>query len=112
MRARACLQWHVPPSHPVSCTSASRCDDSCAASLAQIEGGVDAVNLIISPKLGVGFVDECWRLGIRYLFVQPGADAAPVLERAVKLAENEAQLTVKMRMEASQKSYDGQKQTA
>ena len=57
-------------------------DGSCASSLAESEGGVDAGNLIISPKLGVGFVDECWRLGIRFLFVQPGADAPAVLERA------------------------------
>ena len=53
-----------PPPHP----SASACAD-----------------LVISPALGVGVVEDMWRLGIRYLFVQPGADSERVLQRAREL---------------------------
>ena len=56
------------------------CHPSLAA--AQEAGPVEAVNLVIAPAVGVGVVEEMWRLGIRYLFVQPGADAERVLRRA------------------------------
>ena len=46
---------------------------------------IDAINLVISPRVGTDFVEEMWRLGIRYLFVQPGADAPHVLARAREL---------------------------
>ena len=40
---------------------------------------------MISPALGVGIVEDMWRLGIRYPFVQPGADSERVLQRAREL---------------------------
>lgn len=60
-----------------------KCFPSLAAAVQA--GAVDAVDLVISPALGVGVVEDMWRLGIRYLFVQPGADSERVLQRAREL---------------------------
>lgn len=46
---------------------------------------ISAVDLVISPRLGLRVVEEMWALGIRYLFVQPGADSERVLARAREL---------------------------
>ncbi|CAJ1433308.1 unnamed protein product, partial [Effrenium voratum] len=43
---------------------------------------VDALNLIISPKLGEEVLEDAKKLGIRYVFIQPGADAEFVVRRA------------------------------
>ena len=55
----------------------------CFASLSDIPpGSVDLVNLVISPLLGVGIVEEMRTLGLKYLFIQPGADSPKVLAAA------------------------------
>eukprot|EP00040_Diaphanoeca_grandis_P023335 m.126880 g.126880 ORF g.126880 m.126880 type:complete len:138 (-) comp29224_c0_seq1:128-541(-) len=46
---------------------------------------VNAVNLIISPKLGLDIIDDMARLGISDVFIQPGADSPEVLTRAHEL---------------------------
>ena len=61
-----------------------RCFTSLAEAV-QTTGGIDAVDLVISPALGIGVVEEMWRLGIRYVFMQPGADSPRVLQRARQL---------------------------
>ena len=43
------------------------------------------VNLIISPKIGVGVLDTMASKGIKYVFIQPGADGGQVLPRAAEL---------------------------
>mmetsp|Transcript_35965 Transcript_35965/g.70782 ORF Transcript_35965/g.70782 Transcript_35965/m.70782 type:complete len:146 (+) Transcript_35965:96-533(+) len=46
---------------------------------------VDAVNLIISPRIGLEVLDQMAERGVQYCFLQPGADAPLVLERAAEL---------------------------
>jgi predicted CoA-binding protein len=60
------------------------CHPSVAAAIAAGQR-IDAVNLVISPRAGVSIVEDMWRCGVRYLFVQPGADAPHVLARAAEL---------------------------
>ena len=60
------------------------CHPSIAAAIAAGQR-IDAVNLVISPRAGVSIVEDMWRCGVRYLFVQPGADAPHVLARAAEL---------------------------
>ena len=57
----------------------------CFTSIDAIEEPVDAVNLIISPKLGLGVLDSMAAKGIQYAFIQPGADGGDVLPYAEKL---------------------------
>ena len=52
---------------------------------AAAEAPIDAVNLIINPKIGLGVVRDMKDLGIKHLFIQPGADTPPVLAEAERL---------------------------
>ena len=58
----------------------------CFSSLDAIDAPIDAVNLIISPKIGVGVLDAMVAKGIKYVFIQPGADGGDVLPRAAQLS--------------------------
>merc|ERR1712232_1136692 len=57
----------------------------CATSLEALTEPVDAINLIISPKIGVGVLEAAAAKGVRYTFIQPGADGGDVLSRAAEL---------------------------
>jgi len=56
--------------------------DKCLPNLAAAEEQIDAVNLIVSPKVGVGIVDEMISLGITNLFIQPGAGTQEIVDKA------------------------------
>jgi predicted CoA-binding protein len=49
------------------------------------ETKIDAVNLIISPTIGVSVLEEMANRNIRYAFIQPGADGGNVLAKAKEL---------------------------
>lgn len=49
------------------------------------ETKIDAVNLIISPRIGVSVLEEMANRDIRYAFIQPGADGGNVLAKAKAL---------------------------
>jgi len=57
----------------------------CYASLEDVPEKVEAVNLIISPKIGVDVLNAMKKKGIRYVFMQPGADAEMVVRQADSL---------------------------
>lgn len=46
---------------------------------------IDAVNLIISPRIGEEVLQEMANRKIRYCFIQPGADGGSVLSKAEEL---------------------------
>lgn len=46
---------------------------------------IDAVNLIISPRVGVEVLGEMAERNIQYCFIQPGADGPDVLAKATEL---------------------------
>lgn len=43
---------------------------------------VDCVDLVVNPTVGMTIVDECDKLGIKNLFVQPGAGSQELIEKA------------------------------
>ena len=53
-------------------------------SLADIGEPVDVVDLVINPVKGVGVVEEMAKLGIKNLWIQPGASSPDVLAIAAK----------------------------
>jgi len=59
-------------------------DRNCLPSLAVAheKEPIEAVNLIISPKIGLGIVEEMIQLEIKCLFIQPGAGTAAIIEKA------------------------------
>lgn len=54
----------------------------CYPDLASLPKKVDAVSIIIPPKLGVNVVEEANKLGIKHLWFQPGAQSDDSLELA------------------------------
>lgn len=57
----------------------------CYEKLEDVPEQVDAVNLIISPKIGMDVLSTMKKKGIRYVFMQPGADAEMVVKQAESL---------------------------
>jgi predicted CoA-binding protein len=54
------------------------------ADLTQIEGHVDGVSIVTPPKVTEGVVKQAIALGIKNIWMQPGAES----DEAVKLAES------------------------
>ncbi|KAH9253991.1 hypothetical protein BASA81_008115 [Batrachochytrium salamandrivorans] len=56
--------------------------DEVFPSLTAIGKHVDVVNLVINPTKGPAVVEEMVRLGIKYLWIQPGAESQQVISLA------------------------------
>ena len=46
---------------------------------------IDAVNLCVNYRIGMGVLDEMKKRGIRYCFMQPGADHEEIVQKAEEL---------------------------
>ena len=61
------------------------CDDSivfpCSGEVPNASD-VDCVDLVVNPTMGLTIVDECEKLGIANIFIQPGAGSQELIERA------------------------------
>ena len=57
----------------------------CYASLADLPEAIEAVNVVVPPKVALGILEECQRLNISKVWLQPGADTAEVVEKAKAL---------------------------
>jgi predicted CoA-binding protein len=57
----------------------------CYASLADLPEAVEAVNVVVPPKVALGILEDCQRLNISNVWLQPGADTAEVVEKAKAL---------------------------
>jgi|SRR6187455_2814461 len=57
-------------------------------SLAEIHPAPDAVSVITPPKVTEAVVEEAGRLGIRHLWIQPGAESDAAIARAKALGMN------------------------
>lgn len=55
-----------------------------AKSLKDVEGEIDCINVVVSPKRAIEVVQDAIDLGIRYIWFQPGAFD----ENVIDMAEN------------------------
>jgi len=55
-----------------------------ASSVTDLPGPVDVANVVVSPKIGAAEIAALAARGVRYAFLQPGADAANVILAARK----------------------------
>jgi len=58
--------------------------ESVLGSLRDIREPVDVVDLVVNPAKGVDVVNEMAELGIKNLWIQPGAGSREILELAAK----------------------------
>ena len=56
-----------------------------AASLTEIDPPPEAISVITPPAVSLRVVEEAARLGIRHVWLQPGAEDAAVIRRAEEL---------------------------
>ncbi len=57
----------------------------CYASLEELPEKPDVVDFVVSPKIGEQTIRECAKLGIRNVWLQPGADAESVVRMGQEL---------------------------
>ncbi len=53
------------------------------AKLEEIPGPVDVVNFVVNPSIGIDVVDECIKLGIGRIWLQPGTISGPLVQKAI-----------------------------
>src|SRR6185503_19250056 len=80
---RCYLQNDKTPVYPVNPRAGEIEGLAAYASLSALPEPVRAVSIITPPEITEGIVEEAARLGIRYLWLQPGAENG----RALRLAE-------------------------
>ncbi|EYE89605.1 CoA-binding protein [Fervidicella metallireducens AeB] len=50
--------------------------------LSEVPETIEAVDMVINPVKGLDFLDEANRLGIKYIWFQPGAENSELIEKA------------------------------
>lgn len=60
----------------------------CYPSLQDLPAQPEAVDIVVSSKIGEKIVEDCAQLGIKNIWLQPGADAEQVISKAQQLALN------------------------
>jgi predicted CoA-binding protein len=58
----------------------------CYPSLEALPTKPDAVDVVVSPKIGETTMEDCARLGIKNFWLQPGADDEKVISKAEQLS--------------------------
>lgn len=80
-----CLKKHgykVFPVHPV----AKEIDgDICYANLSALPEKVEIVNLIVPESAGLNVLNDCVTVGVKKIWLQPGADTPAILKKAAEL---------------------------
>lgn len=59
-------------------------DDKCYKKLEEIEGKIDVVDFVVNPKIGIHVIETVNKLGIEYVWLQPGTRSRAIR----KYAEN------------------------
>lgn len=62
--------------------------DKCYPALKDLPCVPEVVNVVVPPKVGEQIMNNCSELGIKNVWLQPGANAASVVERAKDLDLN------------------------
>jgi predicted CoA-binding protein len=66
--------WFVNPSSKTVVT------DTLKRKLADVPATIEVVDLIINPAVGITIIEEMSALGIKNVFIQPGAASAEILD--------------------------------
>jgi len=80
--------------YPVNPGVAEIDGDHCYASLKDLPVKPEAVDVVVPPRIGVDIVRECAELGIKNVWLQPGADGPEVVKTACELGLNVVQACV------------------
>jgi predicted CoA-binding protein len=57
-------------------------------SVLDVPGEIDVASFYVSPAVGLNIIDECAKKGIKQILLNPGAESAEIVNRAVDLGIN------------------------
>lgn len=77
-----CLLDHGYKVYPIHPTAKEIDGFACYASLFDLPEVPEIVNFVVGEKLGLKTVDDCAKLGIKHIWLQPGADTPQVVQAA------------------------------
>lgn len=80
-----CYQQHELAVYPVNPRSSEIEGAKCFASLSAIPDKIGAVSIITPPQITEKVVEEAAELGIKHLWLQPGAESDTVIKRGKEL---------------------------
>jgi predicted CoA-binding protein len=83
-----CYQQHGKDAVPVNPKDAVVEGRRAFTTLTHVPGKIDAVSIITPPKVTEAVVEEAGKLGIRHVWMQPGAESPAAVERAKALGMN------------------------
>lgn len=84
-RALKAAGYHV---YPVNPGITEILGDKCYPALKDLPVLPEVVNVVVPPKIGEQIMHDCFELGIKNVWLQPGANAASVVETAKSLGLN------------------------
>ncbi|MFH1328224.1 MAG: CoA-binding protein [Candidatus Bathyarchaeota archaeon] len=70
--------------YPVNPTANEILGDKCYPSLADLPEKPDVADLVVPPQIAMKAVEESEKLGIRYIWLQPGAESPQIVEFCAK----------------------------
>ena len=50
-------------------------EQQCYPSVAALPRRPEVINVVVRPEIGIGLIEEAARLGVRYVWLQPGANS-------------------------------------
>ncbi|MBS6545616.1 MAG: CoA-binding protein, partial [Veillonella sp.] len=77
-----CLKEHGYEVYPVNPNVTSIDGDTCYPSLSSLPVVPSVVDFVVPEAAGLAAIDECKQLGIKMIWLQPGADKPAVLAKA------------------------------
>jgi predicted CoA-binding protein len=69
---------------PVNSKFEEVADLKCYPDLSSIENDIDVVDMVVNPKSGIKVMEEISKLGIKYVWLQPGTRSQEIREFAAK----------------------------
>jgi predicted CoA-binding protein len=60
-------------------------DQPCYPSVAALPVRPEVINIVVRPQIGIGLMEEAARLGVRYIWLQPGANSPEAVSRGEEL---------------------------
>jgi predicted CoA-binding protein len=83
-----CYQQHGRDAVPVNMRDAIVEGRRAFTTLSHVPGKIDAISIITPPNITEKVVEEAGKLGIRHVWMQPGADSPAAVARAKELGMN------------------------
>jgi uncharacterized protein len=68
--------------------------DKCYKDLSSLPVVPEVINMVVSPKRGRAFIDEAAKLGIKYIWLQPGTHDEDLLKQIESLGLQQVQACV------------------